>query len=324
MKNTSLVFLLVLLNVSSYAQVMVGRGLTYKNSKSESEALKQLKNTTLIIPVPNSQVSRIDELEKIYSEVWTLTPVELIEYREFESFKGKEGYSFLSYEYETKLTISVGAFNTLPSAGTRCNLYMHIWMYDTEPKNPDKPEILHLGVIDLTTEYDQYFENRFIHFTSDKDRIAAFYNDSITFPNSQPGFIKNYLKLINEYLEAEKQVKYTTKLTKDEANKLKSSTLYVPDYLLGKLFFFKDSEPKQANPDELMSEYKYDYEFISMKDLSEMILKSDDTFYYALYVLNPCKGGGRFFIVNNETGNIIFAKTKMSSVSSSDFQQIIK
>jgi hypothetical protein len=91
-----------------------------------------------------------------------------------------------------------------------------------------------------------------------------------------------------------------------ELNKLKTSTLYVPDYVLVKFNMFTGDESKQHKEEDLFEDYKLKYQVLSTKKLNDNILSDPAGFYYLLYVKSSTD---KFVsVVNSKTGEIIYSE----------------
>ncbi|MCX6232389.1 MAG: hypothetical protein NTZ33_12695 [Bacteroidetes bacterium] len=136
---------------------------------------------------------------------------------------------------------------------------------------------------------------------------------------TEPAILKNYLKYLQTILK--KNLFYKEKesvYNEEEIARLKKSTLYIPETLLNEYEIDKESKDKNKidkkyDPKEVFEGYPGKYELISLNDLNDRILKSDETFYYVNVYLNyDWTYSLVLTITNSNTGEIIFKESCIS------------
>jgi len=279
----------------SQAQINVGPDydVGQKAGKIAEEDIAALKSSTTIFF--SRKTDHLPTLKKAVEEVWKITPIKVVPFSDANKYQGLE-YSYLSIS-----TIEIsgnGAVNT--------HYTLNLWM-NVKKKN-GKLKDLHFCRIELHPEAKVHDSKDDIDARTDFNFL---YNE-VDLPNWKPGFIKNYLKQVNNKL-TKREGLWLYKKQKDEVKlkKLKSKTLYIPDYVRLNYNKFTSKVNKLKGEEELMQPYPYKYEFLMADEISKKILNSAEPIYYMIYVQSSTN---KFVTVyESTTGKIIYSMNKKLS-----------
>ncbi len=292
MKKIIYICLLVISTEKINAQIQVipfGMNSEY-NEKSMQEGFNKLKATTTIYLYNENDKNNLLEIDNIFKSCWTITPYKLVLEDSIDYYKEKKGYSFLKVQ---KIR-SVGQ----STISNYFNLSLLINSVDVKGK---KIEIIFASVS---------------MFPTLQNYKAVFFN-STGFYNSGSGFFKNYLQNINNDLQKLnlKYDAYTATFNKEKIGVLKTTQLFVPDYLFIKRksdAYGNISEQEAYTEQELFGNYSYNYTIISGDNLNKKILENDTEFYYINYVQSALYK--YITITNSKTGEIIYSHCAANSM----------
>ncbi len=268
--------------------------------KRESE---KLKNATLYIAIDQNANEKNEQYVKIIEEYWKYSKVEVIDPNEFMNYL-KEGNFFLS------LTVmyDIGFDFNKPAA-------FQYFTYDLWTPDPDflkkmqkkhKPNMLkdYRNLAQILSSIALIFDKS-ESFTIDDVMKGEYFGNGIPL-YSGPGIFKNYIQAFQMYLN-NKEGYSKTVINKAEIKKLKKSILYVPSTFLvdnsGITFNnYKKNKKTALNAEEIFADYTPKYKEISLKELNDKILNSDEPIYY---ISKPATN--RVVVINSQTGEFIFA-----------------
>jgi hypothetical protein len=253
----------------------------------------------------NPGSSRVADYIKAFKEAWTLSKLEFIPYSELENHLAPENSFFTVGGYVTTTENFIDLRGSRRKTGEYSNthLYLELWTVDDNfftPKRAlrekDKNQVAR---IELYTDYETLKDPESL-YQMDFDGLGHIRNWG-------PGILKNYLQTLTSFLnKSEKRSMIAKTYNEPELNKLKTSTLYVPDYVLVKFNMFTGDESKQHKEEDLFEEYKLKYQVLSTKKLNDNILNDPAGFYYLLYVKSSTD---KFVsVVNSRTGEIIYSE----------------
>ncbi|HLO53739.1 MAG TPA: hypothetical protein VK169_05585 [Saprospiraceae bacterium] len=294
---------------SSFSQINVGSKeyVTLKPGKIEQSDLDALKaSKTYFVYRPSDDV---EELKKAISEVWKFTEITFIPYDDIDNIPAQNASIFALTGYNKQVYSTVKTNNT--------KVYLSLWMEIKNKKGKTKK------ITFCRIEFHPIFKD-LEHITSlnTENEIGYLYNQG-TLNNWNTGFLKNYLKNVNDRLQdGTNRWLYKSESNHAELKNLAKETLYIPDYLLVKFNKFDGDESEKLDKVELFEKYPFKYEILSAKELSEKIISEEKPFYYLVYVKSSTDV--YFTIFNSKTGEIIYSSYKSMSynASSSDFKSI--
>lgn len=143
--------------------------------------------------------------------------------------------------------------------------------------------------------------------------------------NWSPGMLKNYLDQMTNLLKAGKNISVRDDITnKAELAKLTKETLYIPDFNLLRFSPFAGRLEKAADEERLFEDYKFPYKVISKTDLDKLIIDSDQTVYYLIFVKDS--SSKIICVINSKTGETIYSTSKSLSynLKSGDIKDLFK
>lgn len=296
LKKTALAFLFSVTAVSAFAQFEI----------ANSEYIDDLKNGTTYITMKDTGSVKSAEYKALFRKYWTFSKFKFINYTDISDYIAK-GNSFLSIGgYETTTQ-----FTTLYSDGRSKNgidysnthIYMEFWTVSNKFFEKNKKEVsdkdrVRVGRIELFTDFFTLNEPKNIYKTD--------YDGDGHIRNWGPGFVKNYVLLLNNLLAAKTERKlYDTSSDPKKLKELKTQTLYVPDYVLIKFNKFTGDETKRNEEKEIFGDYKYKYKMMSGEELNNAILSSDEhPFYYLIYIKSSTDK--YITVMNSKTGEFIY------------------
>lgn len=306
MKKVSALTLLLFVVCLVQAQIGVGpvEQVKLKSGKFSKEDLSKLKASKTVFVYRDSD--DLEALEKAIREVWTLTEISFIPFSELKKVDLKNSSVF-----------SIAGINTNVSGYSsgmsydNTHIYLNLWMQGRNKKGKQvKKSYCRVELHPTYTDYANVTGQR------SKDALRYIYEEG-TLKNWSIGFLKNYLKNVNDLLLAEEERwLFQTDNKNKELKKLKGKTLYVVDYAMVKFNKFSGDESKRHKEEKLFKSYPYKYQLIKAEDLSKKILESEKAFYYLVYVKSSTDK--YIYVYNSETGAIVYSKYKGASYNLKD------
>lgn len=273
-------------------------------TKFKKSTLQEFKGTETVFIL--SDLYAPEEYEEMLENAWTVTPFTVVAYDQFKMTDYLDGkHSFVFIEVE-KMTTDKG--------GKYLYCYLDFVTYDVEAK---KKEIAKLrGKSDRKTNIFSKNQNpilRIMLFPENKFLGKAItgglsantiYNDDV-FYTYKPGFLRNFFQEASTILTEGKEYDMQKDYVKPEITKLQNATLYMPSYTtINYNPYLMDASTKgEEDKTELMSKYKYKYEYIDNDELSKKIMNKEDIYYLRFTRVNAWK---LIQVVNAKTGNIVY------------------
>jgi len=294
MKNLIILPFLIL-SILATAQINVGSKYVIKlnpGGLSESK-LHMLRNSKTLFIYRDVDNKQLKKLKSVLGAVWTYTEIEFCSYDEFISNSSKyTGYSFF--------TIS-NYYGSTSNGASKSNVYLTLNM-------EIKGKIKYFSRIDLDMTGKSHSNARTIY---KEDRTSYLYKEA-EINNWSIGYLKNYLQFINNKLiNNEIYWVFTSKTYKNLSN-LKSDVLYIPEYIFENSDISTESEEKKEIM-KLMKKYPYNYKIISKEELSSLIVESEKSIYYLLYISSS---SDKFVSVTNGfSGNLLYTNYTGASLN---------
>jgi len=128
------------------------------------------------------------------------------------------------------------------------------------------------------------------------------------FTNWGPGFIKGYLKTINDGLAQEKKRGLYSEMTDDGLQRLGRDTLFVPNYVNKHFSMFTghESEDDEKDTEGVRDVYPHRIKFVSDEELNQMLVNRTQPFYYLLFVRSSTDKYVNVF--EGTTGKMLYAR----------------
>ena len=292
------------------AQVVVGRPENMVPDKSMntykmgSEDYKSVKNNTTLFILQERDYVNLARYQKMLEEVWTVTPFKIVAIDELSRYEGQPNYNFFNF--------GMYYYEITSSGGTR-----KLILFDYELRNS------------LTsTKKSKTYAKIFLHpaketiqeaVKSDKDRkmimstkqmlnstVGYLYADADIY-NWSAGFLRGYLKQINDALDKETTVEFKNEFKNANLlSSLKNETLYISEdaYNINyNVFSFKDKEDVDAK-ENLKKNYKYAVKILPKEELSQLIVDQKEGIKYVTFTIIS---GQRFLSVyDSKTNELIY------------------
>lgn len=272
----------LLFPVLAGAQIQVGSNeiATMNAAGNISDAdLKALKGATTLFTLQYKDYNDKVAYEKAIRSVWTITPFQIIKPEEINDYVNKGNYAFFSF----------GGFVTSRSGPSMSSIHIayDLWMPVVKKKgNFNQKFFARIQVYpDNKTIYTAY-RNKYRSQTDFSATMLSFiYNDAKIY-SWGPGYIKGYLKLVNDRLLGnDKRGPFTEVEEEGALKQLKNDTLYIPDYVKVKFNMFTGAENENEDADDAMKDvYPFPVKFISDGELNNLILNGDKPVKYLVYI----------------------------------------
>lgn len=297
----ALALLCCLCTFPAFSQISIG----------EKSAIQQLKKTTTYIVMPDTGSAVAQTYKAIFQQYWTVTPTAFIEYKDILEHLSPEASFFSIGGYTTTstfvhMTERGGRREGLSYSNT--HLYLELWMCDPEllqkwqnrkkkkEELPDKVKRI-VARIELYTDFPTLAQPENIYQT-DYDGGGHIYNWG-------PGYLKNYLQCLMQFLEAgSERSLFKAHSLPAQLKNLRRQTLYVPDYVLVKFNKFNGDESKRHEVSDLFGNYKLPYVLLSNAALNEKILADAEPFYYLVYIKSSTDK--YLCVYNSRTGELVY------------------
>ncbi|MBK7568487.1 MAG: hypothetical protein IPI31_11755 [Bacteroidetes bacterium] len=270
------------INLLVYGQIKVH----YYSKSVFAENIETLKKTTLVFVVTDNYKDSLDVIEKALEKSWTLTKYEVITYDELKYYVNEDGYSYMKMQ------------GFLATPKILSTVYFELQL---KVENSDKTKITWKPIA---------YMNLYIDRTNNTEGIekGEEYLYEIQYHNYNAGFLKLFVKTINDYILAGKPIgEFDTDISiPSEVEKLKMDTLYIPDYTL-KLSkkYVSESKFKVRSHEEFLEDYPYEATILSADELGNKILNG--SIDYALIYTSDSELIS-FMVYNVKTGELIYGK----------------
>lgn len=292
----SLIFLRV------QAQINVGpkEQVTPKVWNFESGDVDQLKKTTTIFIIGDDDAENISVWDSALRASWTFTELEVKTYTEFTEMESYSGYSFFM----------VSGYIKVSESSVVSHYYLLLWM-------PDGKEQKNFARVELYPNFTTRDKMSTLFYDKDKSKPMKYLNGDAFFYNWQPGLVAKSLEEVNRNLTAGTVRWLFASEAKGNLEPLKEQTLYIVDYTLIDHNMRNGDESERLDAAELMDDYPYPYQFISVEELDEMLLnRTGEPFYYLTIVLS---NSDKFInVVNSADGEILYSDYQGISLEAKD------
>lgn len=263
-------------------------------------------------PASPKAIAYVDAIKK----AWTLSKVECIKYTDVEKNIAPNN-SFVT------ITANMTTSNsTLASTETR--IYLELWTtngkYTHDPKKRrhfNQADKISIATIELFADY--YAQN------NPSALYKIDYDAAGHFKNWGAGVLANYLQQLTSLLNKGTDCPAKTEIAnKEELQKMASSTLFIPDYVLTKFAKNSDDESKKYTDKEIFDGFTQSYKVLPIAELNDKIQSNATPFYYLLFIKTPSE---KFVTVTNaQTGEIIYSAYTSSPTNfkSGDLKELQK
>lgn len=315
MKNL-LILITICVFFTTNAQIGVGpiEYVKLNSGTFTQDELDRIKSSGTIFVCNDSD--SVDLLQSEFEKVWTITNIKVVPY-------SKMNWTLTS----SASVFSIGGlFVTHTNTKTQfsyenMHVYLHLWMPKLDRKKSERGRSDSYARIELYPIIEDFFEVSKLN----EEKAYRYLYEKGTFRNWNAGFLKIYLKVVNDLLKAEtERWLYVDEEKNPQLRRLRSQTLFVPKYALINFNKFNGDESRFSDPEEVFSSYPYKYKVETADKISEMILKSEEAFYFMIFVKSSTDK--YIYIFNSKTGEIIYSKYVGMSykMKDSDIKDIAK
>jgi len=320
MKNLFVLIFTLLVSTIQYAQVGVGpiEMVKLKSGKFSKKDLTQLKSTKTVFVYRDSD--DVEVLKKAIQEVWDFTEISFVPFSELKNIDPYTSSVFSIAGVNTNTSFVKESTGATSLNYDNTHIYLNLWMMQENPKKKKsiKKSYCRIELHPTYTDYSMVTGSR------SKDALTYIYEEG-TLKNWKVGFLKNYLKQVNDHLTKEEE-RWLFKSDKKnpKLRKIKNKTLYIPDYALVKFNKFTGDESQRLDPKKLLKNYPHKTKIISADELNEMILDPTKNINYMVYVKSSTDK--YIYIFNSKTGDILYSKYKGTSynLKTKDFKDLAK
>lgn len=266
----------------SHAQIQVGSNEVATMNKAGSISksdMESLKKTTTLFTLQYKDYNDKVAYEKALKAVWTITPFQIIKPDEIGDYADKGNYSFFSFGgfVSTRGNVSM----------TSIHIAYDLWMPEIKKKGKmDQKYFARVQIYpDNKTIFTAYNNKNRKQSDFSATMLSFIYNEANIY-SWGPGYIKGYLKLVNDrLLENDVRGPFSEMEDNKALASLKSDTLYIPDYVKVKFNMFTGSEKEDDGADEnLRDAYPFPVKFISPGELNNLILNGEKPVKYLVYI----------------------------------------
>jgi len=319
MKNYILAGMLALMAAPAAAQFQVGSAAVPSGGRAGSlkdDDLEQLKGTTTVFVLLESDADRIDAFRQSLADVWTITPFRVVLPDSARFFQGRKYSMFGIGGYTITRTNSKTGMVT----STNTHLTYELTVPDFNRHGEAKGRTI-LGRFMLSPAFGQVLavsqlEGRLSSLEGRKKRderasrqADIVYRES-NYANWGPGQIRGYVKAINDYLIAGDRRGVFDEITeKADLRALSSDTLYLPEYLRNKYSGFTGQErvaDDEESAEDTKDTYPFPHRYVSNEELERLLVSPSKPVYHLIYVRSaPYKFVS---VVEAKSGKIIYSR----------------
>jgi len=304
-KFTATIVLIFVLFCSADAQIEI----------FDKNSIEKIKNGTTYVVVNDPESIYMAEYLNVFRHYWTIPKdVQFLKESDIKS-KATPGDSFISFATLT-ITSSYGA--------TSIEHFLYLWVPEKsyfkkhrDPKTGDMDGIAKIEVSgDAAMIRQTYFGRR-----TGTDSV------DINGPhvlNCYPGMLKTYLQRLGALLKTGKKINYYDEITDNgQLKELPGQTLYcnTADFDKATMFSAGNNSDKIG---KIFEDYKFPYQLLNDKELSDKILSENKPFYFLLFVR---AGAGKLIcVINSLTGDVIYLRRHSMSynLKSGDLKSLYK
>jgi hypothetical protein len=286
------------------------------------DRIPELKNGTTYIVMKDPDFPGAKEYIEMFKRTWTISKIQFIKYSDVHNHYDKGNY-FLSiggYKFDEQYTPMFGGFfggadgntNDYPKGAwfKETYIYLELWTCtDNYLENKKDKELkinntIQLARIDAYTDIPAYKEPKYLY--------AEEYNSTVRIRNWGVGILENYVQSMMTYFNNNQERKLYSAITNNaELAKLKTETLYVPNYLLIQYDKKTNGETGKHIESDLFEKYTLKHKLLTIEELNTKISNKEEPIYYFIYVKSRVD---KFVsVVNSVTGEMIYSRyTPMS------------
>lgn len=279
---------------------------------SNIDEIAKIKTGTTFFAMKDPASPKAAAYVEAIKKYWTFSKVECIKYTDVEKNIAPNN-SF----------VTLGAKMTSSGSGaTETDFSLEFWttdgkyVYDPKKRRHyNQEEKILIASIALFPDF--FLQN------NPSTAYKTDYDGAGHFKNWGAGVFANYIQQLNTYLDKPQKKDAGLEFTdRTGMNKLASSTLYIPDYVLTKFSKNSDDESKKSDEKKLFQGITMPYKLVTIEELNEKVTTESEGFLYLLFIKT---NEGRYVtITNSKTGQIIYTVYSRSNANfdSGDLKEI--
>ncbi len=309
--TTAALFMSICLN----AQINVGPEIKVVGRSADSfepGALKRLKKTTTYFIYGERDEDNLEEWETALNRAWKVTPFDFISLKEFLELKSYKGKSFLMKNQNGRIEYRNGQ-----------PFGEYYWGYLTLVTLNKEDEFINHCRIELAPDFETMKHISVLMKMEEGEKVQFLY-EKAEFYNWHPGLLMAPLGMVSNALQNEEPFNIFKEIdVEPELSKLKTKTVYMPDYVFVNSLGSRASKP-YVDVDKLLEKYDFETKIMSSEKLSKLILKSDEDLYLLLYTHSMVD---KFINVwNTKTQKLLYKDYKAMSreMKKKDFKKLNK
>lgn len=314
--------LLMVSGISLHAQIQIGSNeipTMNRPGKISNSQLADFKKTTTVFTLQFKDYEQKAQFEQAIASVWKITPFKIVKPDDLGKYMGK-GYSVFSFG---GVSVQQQWKDIAPSS---MHLSYDLWL--PEQKNNGNVKQAYLAKIWLSPSNTSVFENKKNSNSRQKSysqKMLSFIYSEAVFYNWSPGYLKGYLKLVNDRLEKGAELgPYSDFEDENKLAKLRKDTLYIPEYVFIQFNKFTGKEHLEMPENgELQKYYPYPHRVVTTDELNQLIL-SGNSVKYLVYVKSSTD---KFVdVYDGQSGELLYAEHESMSYNfkEKDLKEIAK
>lgn len=307
MKRSFILLLLLILDHFAIAQIQIGSNEIPTMNRAGNispHELEEFKKTTTLFTLQYKDYAQQQQFEKAIRAVWTITPFKIIKPDEIGNYTNKGNYSFFSF----------GGFMIQHQGSATLTSSMHLsydlWLPDVKKNGKINQRFFsRIWLYPNNETFITAMKGNGLRNKDFNERMLSFLYDHALLYNWGAGFLKGYLKTVNDRLLARDERGPFSKETDRKAlRSLKQDTLYIPDYVYIHFNALTGAEVKtnDETDENLQKAYSLPIKVVPAAMINEMILNGNKTVKYLLYIKSSTD---KFInVFDGNTGMLIYAR----------------
>ncbi|CAN5862090.1 hypothetical protein BH11BAC7_BH11BAC7_33300 [soil metagenome] len=288
------------------------------------EEIDKVKAGTTYIAMKDTGSVKSREYKEVFKKYWNFNKIVFINYADITDYISIENSFFTISGYETSTQMSTLMSNGTTKAGidfSNTHIYLELWT--CKDKYFAKKKSKEFSVSDKNTVARMELFTDFTTLMTPSNIYKTDYDGGNHIRNWGTGIIKNYIQQLMILLKAgEEQKLFDAQLDATQLKKLRTDTLFIPDYIFIKFNKFTGDETKTHDQADIMEDYKLKYKVVTIDELNKKINSSTRPFYYLIYIKSSTD---KFInVINSETGEVTYAHyTPISyNIDPDDFKKL--
>jgi len=280
-----IIIITCLVSLTSLYGQFVNHGITDENAG-------QLRRRTLVFVYRSADANRLEEIEEAIKYGWQYSDVILVPQNIYDTLRDDENdYSFMTINVKKK--------------GGQVYPTLDLWYRFNEKK-------------ELLTSINLYVDRQTEYALESSSFPADELYDGGKIYDWQPGFLKIYIKIINDLINRREVPKGKIYYDKSYLNTFWSKTLIVSDISL----MLKNESIDIERGKAIYENYPYNFKIKTLSEINDMLLMPPRPFFYSYY----CKNGRNYYYcMISSTGKLVYShKTRSPYLRVKEFDKFVE